>query len=195
MYLRLFIFGAVLVASVYLLVSLFNHGFKPVHWSRALLYICSVAMIGVLGEISVDTAYRQFFPTPLWRYNFLPVNHAYTSMFAPVLWGAFGFYVYLVHHKYERWTRQELVKLSVIFGLEAMALEAVCDLVSKPILGNYIYYYYPSGLFHISAFQNFPFYFICGAIVIQTIHWFKAQPHYFTFISAWVTAVTVYLRY
>jgi hypothetical protein len=152
MYVRLFIFGISLVIGVYLIASLFNRGFKPLHWSRVLLYVCAVAMIGVLGEISVDTVYRELFSTPLWRYNFLPVNHAYTSKFAPVLWGSFGFYVYLVHHKYEKWTRKELMHLSIIFGLEAMALEAIVDLASKPILGNYIYYYYPSGLFHISAF-------------------------------------------
>ena len=30
---------------------------------------------------------------------------------------------------------------------------------------------------------------IGGAVVIQTLHWFKAQPHYFAFISAWVASV------
>jgi hypothetical protein len=71
MHARLFIFGLILVGGVYLGVSLCNREFKSLHWSRVLLYVCAVAMIGVLGEISVDTAYRAFFPTPLWRYNFL----------------------------------------------------------------------------------------------------------------------------
>ena len=194
MYARLFIFGIVLLAFVLIVSTLVNGGIKKPHFSRVLLYISAVAMIGVLGEITVDSIYNNLFGTPLWRYNFLPVNNAYTSGFAPVLWGSLGLYIYLVHHKYERWSPKELVHLSIIFGLEAMVLEALADLLSKPILGDYIYYYYPGGLFHISAFQNFPFYFICGAVVIQTLHWFKAQPHYFAFISAWVAVVTVYLR-
>jgi len=151
-------------------------------------------MIGVLGEISVDSAYAHFFGTPLWRYNFLPVHHAYTSAFSPILWGSFGFYLYLMHHQYERWSRKQLFRLALIFSLEAIAIEAIADLITKVILGKYIYYYYPSTLWHITAFQNLPFYFLCGFAIIETIHWFKASPHFFTVISAWVTYVTVALR-
>lgn len=151
-------------------------------------------MIGVVGEIFADSIYNALFGTPLWRYNFLPINHAYTSKYAPILWGTFGLFLYLVHHKYERWTPSQLTRLSAVFAFEALAIEAAADLISKPILGDYIFYYYPNGLWHISAFQNFPFYFLCGSLIIQTIHWFKAQPYYFTHLAAWVTIVTVYLR-
>jgi len=193
-YSRLTLFGIILISIVYLLSAIMNRGFKRIHFSRAFLWISSVAMIGVLGEISVDAAYRHFFGTPLWRYNFLPVHHAYTSGFAPVLWGSFGLYLYLMHHSYERWTPKQLIHLSIIFGIEALFLEAATDLISRPLLGNYIYYYYPSGLWHISAFQNFPFYFLCGHLIIQTIHWFKYNPHFFSIISTWVTFVTVYVK-
>ncbi len=194
MYARLFIFGIAILAFVLIVSTIVNRGFKKPHLSRMLMYIAAIAMIGVLGEITVDSIYNNLFGTPLWRYNFLPVNNAYTSKFALVLWGSLGLYIYLVHHKYERWSQKELVRLSILFGIEAMVLEAAADLLSKPILGDYIYFYYPSGLFHISAFQNFPFYFICGALVMYTLHWFKAQPHYFAVISAWVAIVTVYFR-
>lgn len=191
---RLFLFAVISLAAVVLFNLLVNRGFKKFQLSRALLWVSSVAMIGVLGEIFVDTIYNHFFHTPLWRYNFLPVHHAYTSGYAPVLWGTFGFFLYLMHHKYERWSPKELTRLSIIFGLEALFIEAIADLVSKLILGDYIYYYYPNGLWHISAFQNFPFYFLCGRLIIQTIHWFKNSPHYFTYLSAWVTTITIYFR-
>lgn len=185
----------IVTLAIVLLISLFvNHGFKKILFSRALLWISSVAMIGVLGEITVDTIYNYFFHTPLWHYNFLPVHHAYTSGYAPILWGSFGFYLYLLHHKYEKWSHRQLVNLSLIFALEALILEATEDLLSKAILGKYIYYYHPGGLWHISAFQNFPFYFICGALIILTIHWFKSSPNYFIFLSTWVTVVTIYFK-
>jgi hypothetical protein len=191
---RLFFFSVILLVIVLLASLLLKGGLKKVHLSRALLWISSVAMIGVIGEIFADSIYNYFFHTPLWRYNFLPVHHAYTSEYAPIIWGIFGFYLYLVHHKYERWSPKQLFNLSCIFALEALALEAIVDLISKVILGDYIYYYYPSGLWHISAFQNFPFYFVCGHLIIQTIHWFKSSPHYFTLLSAWVTVVTIYFK-
>jgi hypothetical protein len=191
---RLLLFGIVCPVTVYLFSAMWYRKFKKVHLSRALLYICSVAMIGVLGEISVDSFYNHFFHYPLWQYNFLPVHNGYTSEFSIVLWGSFGFYIYLLHHKYEKWTRQELINLALIFSLEAIAIEAIADIVSKFFLGKYIYYYYPSNLWHISAFQNIPFYFLSGVVIIETIHWFKASPHYFTIISSWVLFVTVYIQ-
>jgi hypothetical protein len=106
----------------------------------------------------------------------------------------FGFFLYQIHHKYERWSPRQLMRLSITFALEALAIEAGADLISRPILGDYIFYYYPNGLWHISAFQNAPFYFLCGALIIYTIHWFKANPHFFIVISTWVVIVTVYLR-
>lgn len=191
---RLTLFGITCVLTVYLFSVLVFRKFKRIHLSRAMLYISSVAMIGVLGEISVDSFYNHFFHQPLWQYNFLPIHHAYTSEFSIVLWGSFGLYIYLIHHKYEKWTRRELINLAIIFSLEAIAIEAIADIVSKAFLGKYIYYYYPSNLWHISAFQNIPFYFLSGVVIIETIHWFKASPHYFTVISSWVIIVTVFFK-
>jgi len=151
--LRLLIFGLVCLPTVYLFSALVTGHFKKIHLSRALLYIFSVAMIGVLGEISVDSFYNHFFHQPLWRYNFLPIHNAYTSQFSPILWGSFGFYIYLLHHKYERWSRSELNKLAIIFSLEAIAIEAIADLVSRAILGKYIYYYLLSG--NLLAYYGF----------------------------------------
>ena len=191
---RLFLFTVASLSFTVLVSLIVNRGFKKFHVRSAMLWISSVAMIGVLGEIFVDSTYKFLFGIPLWRYNFLPINHAYTSKYAPILWGSFGIFLYLVHHKYERWSPKQLIHLSLIFGLEALLIEAIVDLISKPILGDYIYYYYPGNLWHISAVQNFPFYFLCGGFIITTIHWFKKSPEYFTFLSFWVTVVTVYFR-
>jgi hypothetical protein len=190
--LRLLIFAIFCIAGVYLFSSLYARKFKKIEPSRALLFISAVAMIGVLGEIFVDSIYAHFFSTPLWRYNFLPIHSAYTSKYAPVLWGTLGLYLYFMHG--EKWTPKQITKLSIIFGFEAMILEAVVDLASRPILGDYIYYYYPNGLAHISAFQNFPFYFLCGRLMIQTVYFFRASPRYFTTLASWVTMVTVYFK-
>lgn len=192
--LRLSLFGLTIFVLVYLLSFAINRRFKKIHWSRALLYIFSVAMIGVLAEIFVDTIYRHMFGHPLWRYNFLPVHHAYTSQFSPVLWGAFGFYLYLIHHEYEKWPPKKLLYLSIVFSLEAIMIEGAADLISKLFLGKLIYYYHPGNLWHLTSIQGIPFYFLTGVLIIQTIHWFKSSPHYFTFVSIWVTTITVFFK-
>lgn len=189
---RLLIFGLVCVVSVFLFSLVVNRGFKKININTALLYISSVAMIGVLGEIFVDTIYNYLFGTPLWRYNFLPIHNAYTSQFSPILWGAFGLYLYLIHPSYEKWSRRQLIYLAFIFSLEAIVIEAIADIVSRPILGELIYYYYPSNLWHISALQNIPFYFLSGLLIVVALYKFKSSPRFFAVLSAWITIIIIF---
>ena len=193
-FISLFLFSVLLIVSVYLVNSIIVHSFKKVQLSRALLYVSTVAMIGVFGEIFVDTIYAHLFHTPLWRYNILPVHHGYTSKYAIVLWGTYGFYLYLLHDSLEKWSISKQRHLALIFGVEALVLESLVELGSKALLGKYVYYYYPSGLWHISAFQNFPFYFICGFLIVKTIKRFKADPFFFTFLSSWLTLMVVFFH-
>lgn len=193
-YIRLVLLTVILLVAIYVFGCLLSRKVKKIEPKKAILYASSVAMIGVLGEIFVNTLYADLFPTSLWRYNYLPIYEGSTSQYAPFLWGSFGFYLYMVHQKYQKWTPENIRRMAIIFGLEAMVLEAIVDLISKPILGDYIFYYYPEGLWHISAFQNFPFYFLCGGLIIQTLHWFSASPRFFTILSTWVVIVTVFFR-
>ena len=188
----LFLFSVLLIVSVYLVNSIIARRFKKVQLSRALLYMSTVAMIGVFGEVFVDTIYAHFFHTPLWRYNILPIHHAYTSDYAVVLWGAYGFYLYLLHDSLEKWSISKQRHLALIFSVEALVLEALVELSSKVALGKYVYYYYPGGLWHISAFQNFPFYLICGFLIVKTIRRFKVDPVFFTVINAWLISILVF---
>lgn len=190
---RLFVFGIICVVGVYAFSCLYYRRLQKIDITVALLYVTAVAMIGVLGEIFVDTIYAKVFGTPLWRYNFLPIHNGYTSQFSPVLWGSFGLFLYLMHHNYEKWTRSQLIRLSLIFALWALVIEAVADLASLVVLGDLIYYYYPGHFWHITAIQNLPFYFITGILIAETIHWFKPSPHFFIVLSSWVVLVTAYL--
>lgn len=191
---RLFIYGILLVASVYIFSCLVSRKFKKIHLSRALMYVSSLAMIGALSEIFFDTLYVHFFHYRLWYYQFLPVHHAYTSEYSPVIWGSLGLYLYLMHHKYEKWTRKELIILSVIFSIETTVMECVANGISKLFLGKFVFYYNPGNLWHVSSLQSTLIYFFVGILSIQTIHWFKAQPHFFTVISSYVTAVTLFFK-
>ncbi len=189
---RLFLFGVLLAAIVYLFNSAIARGFKKIQPARALLYMSTVAMIGVFGEVFVDTIYKHLFHTPLWRYNVLPIHHAYTSYYAAVLWGIYGFYLYLLHDSLGKWSVSRERHLALIFSVEALVMEASAELASRVVLGKYVYYYYPGGLWHISAFQNFPFYLLCGFLIVKTIKRFRADPVFFTVINVWLIAILLF---
>ena len=189
---RLLFFAVVWFIGVYLLQSAFARRFKRIQISRALVYISTVCMLGIYGEVFVDASYKFVFGTPLWRYDILPIHHAYTSLYAAVLWSAYGFYLYLLHDNLKKWSVEREWHLVLLFSFEALAIEALVEITSKLVFGKYIYYYYPDGLWHISAFQNFPFYLICGFLIVKTVKRFLVDPTFFVFLNTWLTCMALF---
>jgi len=193
MALKLILFITAWFIGIYLFHSAVAKRFKKIDIYRALIYITTVCMLGLYGETFVDSTYKSLFGAPLWRYNILPIHHAYTSVYAAFLWATYGFYLYLLHDNLkEKWSVERERHLALIFSLEALMIEALVEITSKLAFGKYIYYYYPNGLWHISAFQNFPFYLICGFLIVKTIRRFMNSPKYFIFLNTWLIVMVLF---
>lgn len=191
---RLLIYGLAIYGSVYIFGCLVARKFRKIQLNKALLYMASLAMIGALSEIFCDTIYVHLFHYRLWYYQFLPVHHAYTSQYSPVIWSAMGLYIYLLHQKYERWTRKEFIFMSAFFSIETIVIEGLSVFFSKLFLGKYLFYYNPGNLWHVTSFQSIPFFFLVGMLTLGILRWFKAQPQFFTVLCSWVTVVTLYFK-
>lgn len=160
----------------------------------ALLYFSTVALIGVFGEIFLDSTYNHLAGRPLWYYNILPVQGGYTSSFAIVTWGILGFYLYLMHDNLEsKWSITKTKHLALIFSLEALVIEALVTISAKLLLGQYLYYYLPGDLWHVSSLQNIPFYFICGVAILKTTKRFRRDPYFFSAMSFCLIYVLIFL--
>ncbi|MCA9328110.1 hypothetical protein KDA14_06285, partial [Candidatus Saccharibacteria bacterium] len=92
-----------------------------------------------------------------------------------------------------KWSIVKTKHLALIFSLEALVLEAALTLSAVPILGSLMYYYYPADLWHVSSFQNIPFYFICGIVVLKTLKRFRKDPVFFSAMSASLLFVLVFV--
>jgi hypothetical protein len=191
--LHLYLFALLWLGIMYLLNGVIAKKIKKVDIKMALLYFCTVAAIGVFGEIFLDSIYNYFVGNPLWEYKILPIHHAYTSMYAPVIWGIYGFHLYLLHDTFEKkWSFTKTRYLALVFSVEALLFEALLTTSSKFLLGDFMYYYFPGDLWHVSSFQNLPFYFICGVIIIQTMRRFKKYPVFFMLMCVFLTSVVVF---
>jgi len=191
---RLIFFSVFLLATIYLVNVIIARKFKRIEPTPALLYVSTVAMIGVFGEIFADTIYEYVFGIPLWRYNVLPVHHGYTSEYAIVLWGLYGLHLYLLHGSLENVSFVRKRHLALMFAFEALILEAVVELASKVFFGEYVYYYYPDDLWHISTVQNLPLYLLCGCLIVVVIDRFKFSPRFFIILCSWLTAIMVFMH-
>jgi hypothetical protein len=83
--------------------------------------------------------------------------------------------------------------LALIFSVEALALEGAITLGARVVFGTYLYYYLPADLWHVSSFQNLPFYFICGFVVLKTLKRFRADPIFFSAMSSALLFVVLFL--
>lgn len=165
-----------------------------INWRTALLYFLAVGMIGVFGEIFLDTIYNFFAGHPLWRYNILPIHGGYTSAYAPIIWGVYGFHIYLFHDTLRaKWSVTRTRHLALILSIEALILESALTLSAIPLLGNLMYYYYPADLWHVTSIQNMPFYFIFGAFVSKAMQRFRASPGFFAFLAIWLMVVIIFM--
>ncbi len=190
---NLTLFALLWLAIIYLLNSIIARKWKRIEPKQALMYFFTVALIGIFGEIFLDTVYNYFVGQPLWRYNILPIHAAYTSSFAIITWGLYGFHLYLLHGSLGKWSINKTRHLVLIFSFEALVLEALLTISAKLLLGEFMYYYLPGDLWHVSSFQNLPFYLICGFVVLGTLKRFRADPIFFSAMSAALLAVAVFL--
>lgn len=95
--LSLTLFTLGVAAFIYLLNCAIAKRWKRVSLLPALVYFSTVALIGLFGEIFLDTVYNFFVGQPLWWYNIMPIHNGYTSSFAIVTWGLYGLHLYLLH--------------------------------------------------------------------------------------------------
>lgn len=192
--LSLTLFALLWLAIIYLFNSLLAREFKKVSPKQAIAYFMAVALVGIFGEIFLDTIYNYFAGQPLWRYNILPIHHAYTSSYAVVIWGLYGFHLYLLHGSLNsKWSISKTKHLVLLFGFEALVLESLLTISARLLLGDYMYYYTPSDLWHVTSIQNLPFYLICGMIIIKTLKRFKKDPVFLSLMSAFLLFTVIFL--
>jgi hypothetical protein len=150
-------------------------------------------MVGVYDEVFLDTLYNWIVGQPLWYYNVLPIHGGYTSQYAPVVWGLYGFHLYLLHETLRtNWSIERSRYLALILSVEALILEALLTISAKPFFGEFMYYYTPGDLWHVTSIQNMPFYFLCGLLIVQLLRRFKRDPWIFSALSTFFVLLLVF---
>lgn len=190
----LIIFAACWAVGIYLVNCLIARKVKRVNIKQALLHFLAMAMIGLIGEICVGTVYRHFTGETLWRYTVYPIHNAYTSQYALFLWGIYGFHLYLLHGTLRLKNIRSINHLAFLFCLEAVVIEAAVNITYKLSFGNYIYYYFPSDLWHLTSIQTLPFYLIAGYVIVKVFRRFELRPQLFGAMSMVVVTTLVLLK-
>lgn len=187
----LLLFALLWIFIVYIFNCALTKSFCKIDIKIAILYITTVAFIGVIGETFVGTTYNSLLDLPLWQYQALPIHNGYTSYYAPIIWGIYGFYLYLLHDHLVAKRGYSDNKLMIMFSLEAMVIEALVNISFLLVFGYYLYYYNPNDLWHFTSIQTFPFYFIAGFLITRTLKRFKKDPAFFSLMCIAIAMVVI----
>lgn len=168
-YLILVFFSISWIAAVLLINRLFAGHRLKINRLKAAQYITSMAAIGILGEIAIDGFYKFAFNQPLWLYRLFPIHGGYTSVYSLFEWGLLGLYIYLLHQTLCERHRYSLYLFTAIFCVDAILFELAFNGSYRLIFHNYIFYYLPRNLWHLSAIQAIPFYLLGGFLTMEII--------------------------
>ena len=177
-YTELLLFSTIWCFAIYAFNSLLARQWIQLKPRQMLTYIFTMMSLGLFGEVVYGLLYNHFLGMPLWQYHLLPIHDAYTSIYSMYLWGMVGFHLYLLHGTLEARGISNTHKLAAIFCIEAIILEALVNITYMAIFDDYIYYYLPGDLWHITSLQTLPLYLLAGYITAVSLKLAKKTPRY-----------------
>lgn len=181
-----------LLATLYALAFALKR-YKPIkNYKGALLAFAFMAMFGPVGEILVGSIYS--FMTQgayLWEYKILPVHNGYTSYIAPLIWGVAGVYTHLFWGHFaaikNRWLKYGVLALDTLF------VEITLNGLFLLLFKNYVFYYHPGDLWHLSSVQTLPFYLIAAIVTVRAIRYSALHPRFYSLLFLAIAGVVTYL--
>jgi hypothetical protein len=186
-------FTVYLLGSGYVVNCLVAREWCSISFRPVAVYIMTVATIGVFGEVFVGTIYHDLFGRPLWLYRVAPIHHGYTSRYAPFLWGALGFYLYLLHGYLKARGTETIERLAFLFAGETVILELIVSSSFKLMFGKYLFYYLPSDLWHFTSLQTLPFYLPAGVVIVKSARQLLRSPRFSALFCTFLILIFVYM--
>lgn len=178
-----------ILAMIYFLFAK-NH---QINFRHLALYISFMAMLGPVGEIFVGTFYEAVVGQPLWQYNVFPTHNAYTSLYAPVIWGLSGAYLYFTHEVLRVWWKKPKLQKASVYMLETIVAEVLLNVTFLLLSGGLLFYYLPADLWHVTSLQTLPFYFVLGVVILASMKRLKDHALFSSAMCISLLLVVVYL--
>lgn len=194
MVINLTFFFLYLVTVVYFAGFALTNSSTQVRAKEVYMYSGTLALIGCISEVAINSFCRAAFDSSLWVYQVTPIHHGDTSIFAFFQWSLYGYHLYFVHQKIQSLdVKYKEYIFTVFLAVEALLLEILVNVSSNFFLNTFIFYYLPSDMGHLTTIFVFPFYLLGGAILIGIFSRFLKDPMFFGTLSFSVAFIFVFL--
>jgi len=183
-----------LVAVIYLAGLALTDSSTKISAKEVYMYSGTLALIGCISEVAVNSFCRAAFDSSLWIYLVTPVHQGDTSIFAFFQWSLYGYHLYFVQKKIQSLkVKHEEYIFALVISVEALLLEIFVNISSHFFLNTFIFYYIPGDMGHMTTVFVFPVYILGGAILIETFKRFLKDPVFFGNLSYSIALIFVFL--
>jgi len=188
------IFFFYLVAVIYLAGLALTDNSTQIKNKEVYMYSGTLALIGCISEVAINSFCRTAFHSPLWIYQVTPIHHGDTSIFAFFQWSLYGYHLYFVQKKIQSLkVKHEAYIFTFVISVEALLLEIFVNISSNFFLNTFIFYYIPEDMGHLTTVFVFPVYVLGGAILVETFKRFSQDPIFFGTLSFSIAFIFVFL--
>lgn len=175
-YFNVVIFALIFLSVFYIGSSLVKRSFIKFDFKKILLYVTTFSLLGLVGEIFVNTSYAYVTGNQLWEYRLLPAHNGSVSYFFVFIWGSLGFYKYISEIIFPKIVSLTPVAQGLLIGIEAIFIEILYNGLYFLVFNDYIFYYFPDNLgffAHLSCLQVIPFYFLFGLAIAKILEQYQ----------------------
>jgi hypothetical protein len=191
---NLTLFFLYLVTVVYFAGLALTNSSTQIKIKEVYLYSGTLALIGCISEVAINSFCREIFDTSLWVYQVTPIHHGDTSIFAFFQWSLYGYHLYYVQKKLQSFKfKHEESIFAFVLAIDALLLEVFVNISSLYFLNTFVFYYIPGDLGHLTTVTVFPFYLLGGAILIGIFDRFLKDPMFFGTLSFSIAFIFVFL--
>jgi hypothetical protein len=135
-----------------------------------LLNMSGAFLVMSIMEASFGYLHTQVFGWRLWEYQLLPNHRGYGSDLGPMTWPWYGFHFYLfneaLHHRQLVVVRRGAWLKGSITGIDGPLLEILGNGLFVLLFGQYVFYYFPGELGHLTSVLVMPYYAAAGIVLV-----------------------------
>jgi len=129
------------------------------------LYMTATYFAFVTLEASFGFIHFEIFGWRIWEYRMYPNHHGYGTDLGPIMWTLYGIHVYWFKQIMKGWKPFKSPWTKGAFtSVEGPLFEFVGNGAILLIYGQYLFYYFPSDLYHLTTVQVMPHYAIAGVV-------------------------------
>ena len=177
---------AIAIPVIYLLHSLLARRWLVIEPYPLLLHTSGAFLVMAIMEAALGLLHTELLGWRLWEYRILPNHHGYGSDLGPITWPWYGFHIYLLDQVLaaRRIRAEQPYVRGGMTGVDGPVLEILGNGLFLVLFGQYVFYYFPGELGHLTSLLVIPHYALAGTVLFFIIRALRAAPPSWTLPAA-----------